>query len=70
MIGDRLYKDTLTHFIKMCNDIDNSIFIGQQIVWRGNPMSTTLDFDLTTPGTFSIMTLFAPRAMAIAGTCK
>jgi len=44
MIGDSLYKDTLTHFMKMCNDMDNSIFIGQQIVWRGNPMSTTLDF--------------------------
>jgi len=24
-------------------NIKNSIFIGQQIVWKGNPMSTTLD---------------------------
>jgi pyruvate/2-oxoglutarate/acetoin dehydrogenase E1 component len=28
----------------MCNDVENSIFIGQQIVWKGNPMSTTLDY--------------------------
>jgi pyruvate/2-oxoglutarate/acetoin dehydrogenase E1 component len=44
MIGNSLYKDKLTHYMKMCNDMENSIFIGQQIVWRGNPMSTTLDF--------------------------
>jgi pyruvate/2-oxoglutarate/acetoin dehydrogenase E1 component len=44
MIGNSLYKDEITNFMKLCNDMDNSIFIGQQIVWRGNPMSTTLDF--------------------------
>jgi pyruvate/2-oxoglutarate/acetoin dehydrogenase E1 component len=44
MVGNSLYKDELTKVMKMCNDMDNSIFIGQQIVWRGNPMSTTLDF--------------------------
>ena len=26
----------------LSND-DNTVFIGQQIVYRGNPMSTTLD---------------------------
>jgi pyruvate/2-oxoglutarate/acetoin dehydrogenase E1 component len=44
MIGNSLYKDEITNFMKLCNDMENSIFIGQQIIWRGNPMSTTLDF--------------------------
>jgi pyruvate/2-oxoglutarate/acetoin dehydrogenase E1 component len=44
MIGNSLYKDELTRFMKLCNDVENSIFIGQQIIWKGNPMSTTLDF--------------------------
>lgn len=44
MVGTSLYKDELTQSMKLCNDKENSIFIGQQIVWRGNPMSTTLDY--------------------------
>jgi pyruvate/2-oxoglutarate/acetoin dehydrogenase E1 component len=44
MISYTNYKDQLSEAMKMCNDVENSIFIGQQIVWRGNPMSTTLDF--------------------------
>jgi pyruvate/2-oxoglutarate/acetoin dehydrogenase E1 component len=37
------YKDALTKAMGEINRKDNSIFIGQQIVYRGNPMSTTLD---------------------------
>jgi pyruvate/2-oxoglutarate/acetoin dehydrogenase E1 component len=44
MITYTNYKDQLTEAMKMCNDVENSIFIGQQIVWKGNPMSTTLDY--------------------------
>lgn len=44
MVGTSLYKDALTDAMKLCNDKKNSIFIGQQIIWRGNPMSTTLDY--------------------------
>lgn len=44
MISYTNYKDQLSEAMKMCNDVENSIFIGQQIVWKGNPMSTTLDF--------------------------
>ena len=44
MISYTNYKDQLSEAMKMCNDAENSIFIGQQIVWKGNPMSTTLDF--------------------------
>lgn len=44
MISYTNYKDQLVEVMKMCNEVDNSIFIGQQVVWRGNPMSTTLDF--------------------------
>jgi pyruvate/2-oxoglutarate/acetoin dehydrogenase E1 component len=44
MINYTNYKDQLSEAMKMCNDVENSIFIGQQIVWKGNPMSTTLDY--------------------------
>jgi pyruvate/2-oxoglutarate/acetoin dehydrogenase E1 component len=44
MISYTNYKDQLSEAMKICNDVENSIFIGQQIVWKGNPMSTTLDF--------------------------
>ena len=36
------YKDALTIAMKDISNLDNSIFIGQQIVYAGNPMSTTL----------------------------
>jgi pyruvate/2-oxoglutarate/acetoin dehydrogenase E1 component len=44
MVGNSLYKDELTQFMKLCNKKENAVFIGQQIVWKGNPMSTTLDY--------------------------
>lgn len=37
------YRDTLSHYMTLISKIENSIFIGQQIKWRGNPMSTTID---------------------------
>jgi len=44
MIEYSNYKDQLTEVMKMCAEVENSVFIGQQIVWKGNPMSTTLDY--------------------------
>ena len=38
------YKDALTNAMKALGEKEDTIFIGQQIVWKGNPMSTTLDF--------------------------
>ena len=37
------YKDALTNAMNELSKKDNIVFIGQQIVYRGNPMSTTLD---------------------------
>jgi len=37
------YKDALTNAMNELSKKDNVVFIGQQIVYRGNPMSTTLD---------------------------
>ena len=37
------YKDTLTEIMNNLSKDENVVFIGQQIVYRGNPMSTTLD---------------------------
>jgi pyruvate/2-oxoglutarate/acetoin dehydrogenase E1 component len=37
------YKDALTNAMSEIAKIENSIFIGQQILFSGNPMSTTLD---------------------------
>jgi pyruvate/2-oxoglutarate/acetoin dehydrogenase E1 component len=36
------YKDALTSAMKILGEKDDVIFIGQQIVYAGNPMSTTL----------------------------
>jgi pyruvate/2-oxoglutarate/acetoin dehydrogenase E1 component len=36
------YKDALTEAMTLLSKEDNIIFIGQQIVYAGNPMSTTL----------------------------
>ena len=36
------YKDELTTAMTYLGEQDNTIFIGQQIVYAGNPMSTTL----------------------------
>lgn len=36
------YKDALTAAMTFLGDQDDTVFIGQQIVYAGNPMSTTL----------------------------
>ncbi len=36
------YKDTLTKWMNIIAEKENSVFIGQQIVWRGNPLSETV----------------------------
>lgn len=36
------YKDALTNAMVELSKLENTIFIGQQIVYAGNPMSTTL----------------------------
>ncbi len=36
------YKDALTNAMNFLNEKENTVFIGQQIVFPGNPMSTTL----------------------------
>jgi len=36
------YKDALTNAMTQLAKLDDTIFIGQQIVYAGNPMSTTL----------------------------
>jgi len=37
------YKDALTTAMKNLAELEDSVFIGQQIVYAGNPMSTTLE---------------------------
>jgi pyruvate/2-oxoglutarate/acetoin dehydrogenase E1 component len=41
-MGQSLYKDTLTNVMTELGKIDNTIFIGQQLLWHGNPMSNTV----------------------------
>jgi len=36
------YKDALTEAMTFLGEQDNTIFVGQQIIYAGNPMSTTL----------------------------
>ena len=36
------YKDALSKSMEELSKKDNIVFIGQQIIYRGNPMSTTL----------------------------
>ena len=36
------YKDALTNSMTFLGQQDDTIFIGQQVLWQGNPMSTTL----------------------------
>jgi pyruvate/2-oxoglutarate/acetoin dehydrogenase E1 component len=38
-----VYKDTLTKAMTILATKDDTIFVGQQIVYAGNPMSTTLE---------------------------
>ena len=37
------YLDSLSKAMKLCMDDSNMIFIGQQIVFYGNPMSKTIE---------------------------
>ena len=37
------YLDELTKSMKLCMDDPSTIFIGQQTVFKGNPMSTTIE---------------------------
>ena len=37
------YLDALTEAMKLCMEDDKTIFIGQQIVYYGNPMSKTIE---------------------------
>ena len=36
------YKDALTNSMTFLGEKEDTIFIGQQILWHGNPMSTTI----------------------------
>ena len=38
-----IYKDELTKSMNYLASKNNTIFVGQQIVYKGNPMSTTLE---------------------------
>ena len=37
-----LYKDSLTNAMTFLGQQNNTVFIGQQVLWHGNPMSTTI----------------------------
>ena len=37
------YLDALTESMQLCMDDPSTIFIGQQIVYYGNPMSKTIE---------------------------
>ena len=36
------YKDALTKSMTYLGQQKNTVFIGQQVLWPGNPMSTTI----------------------------
>ena len=36
------YKDALTNSMTFLGEKDDTVFIGQQLLWHGNPMSTTI----------------------------
>lgn len=36
------YKDALTNSMTYLGQKDDTVFIGQQVLWHGNPMSTTI----------------------------
>ena len=37
-----LYKNALTNAMTLLGQKEDTVFIGQQVLWQGNPMSTTL----------------------------
>ena len=41
-MSQSLYKDALTTAMTELGKLDNTMFIGQQLLWHGNPMSTTV----------------------------
>ena len=43
MIQDTRYKDALTNSMTFLGKQSDTVFIGQQTLYPGNPMSTTLD---------------------------
>lgn len=36
------YKDALTNSMTFLGEMEDTVFIGQQVLWHGNPMSTTI----------------------------
>jgi hypothetical protein len=36
------YKDALTNSMTFLGEQSDTVFIGQQLLWHGNPMSTTI----------------------------
>lgn len=42
MIETTSYKDALTNSMTYLGQQPDTVFIGQQIIWHGNPMSTTI----------------------------
>ena len=36
------YKDALTNAMTLLGQKEDTVFIGQQVLWHGNPMSTTI----------------------------
>lgn len=43
-MNQKSYKQILIDSMQLLAGMEDSIFVGQQIIWRGNPMSTTLDY--------------------------
>ena len=42
MVETTSYKDALTNSMTYLGQQPDTVFIGQQIIWHGNPMSTTI----------------------------
>lgn len=42
MVETTLYKDALTNSMTYLGQQPDTVFIGQQVLWHGNPMSTTI----------------------------
>ena len=42
MVQTSLYKDSLTNSMTYLGQQPDTVFIGQQVLWHGNPMSTTI----------------------------
>ena len=42
MVQTTSYKDALTNSMTYLSQQPDTVFIGQQVIWHGNPMSTTI----------------------------